>query len=130
KDEIEKMKQDAEMHADEDKRRRELVDLKNKADALVLQTRRALEEHGGKVTPEIRAKVESALSNLEERIKGEEKVAIEAAMRELETASMELGKIVYEEAAKAGGGATQPTGDQPAPDAGNNKKDDVIDAEY
>jgi molecular chaperone DnaK len=131
KDEIEKMKQDAELHADEDKRRRELVDLKNRADALVLQTRRALEEHGGKVTPEIRGKVESALSNLEDKIKGEEKAAIEAAMRELETASMELGKVVYEEAAKAGGAGAQPQGDQPgsAPQ-GDGKKDDVIDAEY
>src|SRR5262249_5716213 len=113
-----------------DKARRELVDLKNRADAMVIQTRRSLEEHGGKVSPEVRGKIESALSNLEDKIKGEEKAAIEAATRELENASMELGKAVYE--AQRAGGA--PGGPQPGREAsgveGGAKKDDVIDAEY
>jgi molecular chaperone DnaK len=129
KDDIETMKRDAEMHAEEDKRRRELVDLKNRADGLVVQTRRALEEHGGKVTPEVRAKVESALSNLEDRIKGEEKAAIEAAMRELETASMELGKVMYEEARRAGAPGAETPGAQPG-EGEAGRKEDVIDAEY
>ena len=84
KDEIEKMKRDAEAHAAEDKKRRELVDLKNHADAMVIQTRKALEEHGGKVGADIRGRIESALSNLEDKIKGDDKAAIEAAMKELE----------------------------------------------
>jgi molecular chaperone DnaK len=127
KDEIEKMKRDAEQHSAEDKKRRELVDLKNKADAYVIQTRKALEEHGGKVSPEVRGKVESALSSLEEKIKGDEGAPIEAAMRELETASMELGKVVYEEAAKKG--APGPGGGAAA-SGGEKKGDDVIDAEF
>ena len=53
------MKRDAETHAAEDKARRETVDLKNRGDAQVIQIRKALEEHGGKVSPEIRGKVES-----------------------------------------------------------------------
>jgi molecular chaperone DnaK len=127
KDEIEKMKRDAEAHSAEDKKRRELVDLKNKADAHVIQTRKALEEHGAKVSSDIRGKVESALSSLEEKIKGDEAAPIEAAMRELEKASMELGKIVYEEAAKKG----QPGGTPGAAPEGEAKKgDDVIDAEF
>jgi molecular chaperone DnaK len=126
KDEIEKMKQDAEQHAAEDKARRELVDLKNRAEAAVIQTRKALEEHGAKVPGDVRGKIESAVSNLEDKVKGDEKAAIEAAMRELDTASMELGKVIYE-AQKAGGGAP-PAGDAQA--SGGGGKDDVIDAEY
>ncbi len=125
KDEIDRMKRDAEAHAAEDKARRELVDLKNKADQFVLSTRKALEEHGGKVSPEVRGRVESALSNLESKIKSDDKAAIEAAMKELDTASMELGKVVYEEAAKKTSGAAPG-----AADAGAAKKDDVIDAEF
>ena len=127
KEEIERMKRDAEAHAAEDKARREVVDLKNKADAFIIQTRKALEEHGGKVTAEVRGKIESAMSNLESKIKGDDKAAIEAGMSELEKASMELGKIIYEEEAKkgqAGGGEASVSEPKPA------GKDDVIDAEY
>jgi molecular chaperone DnaK len=126
KDEIERMKRDAEAHAEEDKKRRELVDLKNRADAILLQTRKHLEEHGGKVSAEVRGQVESACSNLEARLKSDDKDAIQAAMNELEKASMELGKVIYEEMNKknqtgaAPGGAASDTG----------KKDDVIDAEF
>jgi len=126
KDEIDKMKQDAEQHAAEDKKRREVVDLKNRADAMVIQTRKALEEHGAKVSADVRGKVESALSNLEDKIKGDDKGAIEAAIRELEKNSMELGKVVYEQASKGEGGAS--AGGAAA--GGDKKPDDVIDAEY
>jgi len=125
KDEIERMKKDAELHAAEDKSRREVVDLKNRAEASLLQNRKALEEHGGKVGADVRGKIESALSNLESRLKSDDKAAIEAAMGELERATAELGKVIYEEAAKAqtGGGGEAPSG-------GDAKKDDVIDAEF
>ncbi len=129
KAEIERMKRDAEAHAAEDKARRELVDLKNRADAAVIQTRKSLEEHGGKVGPDVRGKIESALSNLEDKIKGDDKAAIDAAMKELERASMELGKIIYEEAAKKSAGAA------PGSTEGQNAEtkpggDDVVDAEF
>jgi molecular chaperone DnaK len=125
KDEIEKMKSDAESHADEDRQRRELVDLKNKADGMVAQTRRSLEEHGEKVTGDVRGKVESALSNLEDKLKGDDKNAIEAAIRELEGASIELGAVIYEAAKEQAGaeGGEAETGS-------GGKDDDVIDAEY
>ncbi|XVJ59133.1 MAG: molecular chaperone DnaK [Tepidisphaera sp.] len=126
KSEIERMKRDAEAHASEDKARRELVDLKNKADAVLIQTRKALEEHGGKVSAEVRGKVESSMTNLEGRIKSDDKAAIEAALNELEKSSMELGKIMYEEAAKKG----QQPGSEAEPKAGGTAKDDVIDAEF
>ncbi|MFN0133492.1 MAG: molecular chaperone DnaK [Phycisphaerales bacterium] len=127
KDEIERMKRDAEQHAAEDKKRRELVDLKNRSDAMVIQTRKALEEHGGKVAPDVRGKIESALSNLEDKIKGEERAAIESAVKELEKVSQELGKAVYEASAGKQPGAG-PAGAAPGGEA--KKDDDVIDAEY
>jgi molecular chaperone DnaK len=127
KNEIDRMKRDAEAHAAEDKARRELVDLKNRADAMVIQTRKQLEEHGGKVTADIRGKIESALSNLEGKIKTDDKDAIQAAMNELEKAAMELGKVLYEEAAKKG---AAPNGDAGAAGGATPPKDDVIDAEY
>jgi len=126
KEEIDRMKQDAEQHAGEDKARRELVDLKNRADAIVITTRKNLEEHGGKVSSDVRGRVESALSNLEGKLKADDAAAIQAAMNELEKASMELGKVIYEEAAKAGVQTeTKPNGTQ-----GAAAKDDVIDAEF
>ena len=127
KDEIERMKSDAETHAAEDKNRRELIELKNQAEQVSHQVRSQLEEHGDKVTPETRSNIESALSNLESKLKEDDRAAIEAAMKQLNDSSMELGKAVYEatsaeqpEAAAgedAGGTAPEPA-------------DDVIDAEY
>ncbi len=128
KSEIDRMKRDAEQHAAEDKKRREVVDLKNKGDAMVISTRKALEEHGGKVSPEVRGKVESAVANLEEKIKGDDAAAIQAAITELEKNSMELGKVVYEAAAKNAGATADGATSEPKPDGA--KKDDVIDAEF
>ena len=137
KDEIERMKREAEMHAEEDKQRREVVDLKNRADAVVIQTRKALEEHGGKVSPEVRGNIESAISTLETAIKGEEKAPIENALAALEKSAMELGRIMYEEAAKkaqASGAAGGPGGgastSEAKPGESGAASGDVIDAEY
>ncbi len=129
KDEIERMKRDAEAHAAEDKKRREVIDLKNRADAMVLQARKSLEEHGGKISPENRGQIESAISNLETALKGDDKDAIERTMKELEKSSMELGKAVYEATAAQ---QAQGAGAAPAGSAGpaGNGKDDVIDAEF
>ena len=127
-EEIERMKREAEAHAEEDRKRRELVDLKNRAEAMVHQTNKSLEEHGEKVSPEIRSRIESAVSNLEDKIKGDDAAAIEAASKELESAAMELGKAVYEASSQPQG---EPAGSDAGADAGAAKTDDdVIDAEY
>jgi molecular chaperone DnaK len=132
KDEIDRMKSDAAAHAEEDRKRRELVDLKNRADAVVLQTRRSLEEHGDKVSPEVRGQIEGALSNVEEKIKGDDRAAIEASLKELERVSMELGKAVYESAKTAGPAGGEQPGAQRGGEAGAGKKpgDETIDAEF
>lgn len=122
--EIDKMKADAEAHAEEDKKRREIVDLKNRAEGFVVSIRKSVEEHGEKVSAEVRSSVESAISNLEDKLKTDDKDAIEAALKELETASSELGKIVYEQAAAAQGAPAGDSGDTGGGD------DDVIDADF
>ena len=94
------------------------------------QTRKTRDEHGDKVSSEVRGKIESALSNLESKIKGDDKSAIEAALKELETASMELGKVVYEqEAAKQKAGGSTADAEASDEDSGSDA-DDVVDAEY
>ncbi|MFM9958942.1 MAG: molecular chaperone DnaK [Phycisphaerales bacterium] len=127
KAEIDKMKREAEANAASDKARRELIDARNKAESYVHQTRKALEEHGAKVSPESRGKIESAISSVEEKIKGDDKTALERALKELENASMELGKAVYESSKSQAAGGAAPSGN---PTSGGEKKDDVVDAEF
>ena len=126
KSDIERMQRDAEAHADEDRKRREVIEVKNKGDQLVYQTRKALEEHGGKVSSEVRSKIESAIADLEPKLKADDKDAIEAAIRDLEKASMDLGKAIYEEASKESSASAQDPGSGDEAAGG----DDVIDAEY
>ncbi len=131
-EEVEQMKRDAEAHAAEDKARRELIDLKNQGEQLVHSTRKSLEEHGDKISSEARGNIESAISNLEGKLKEDDKSALEAAMKQLNDASIELGKAVYEAtASQAGEGGAAP-GAAPQGEAGGEAKqdDDVIDAEY
>ncbi|MCD6174304.1 MAG: molecular chaperone DnaK [Planctomycetes bacterium] len=137
-DEVEKMAQDAEAHAEEDKQRREVVDLKNQADQLVYSTEKTLKEHGEKVSAEIRGNIESAMNNLKEAAKGDDGDAIKKTMENLGEVSQELGKILYEEAAKQqaaeGGqpGKPQPDADAEPQEGEVRRKggDDVIDAEF
>jgi molecular chaperone DnaK len=139
-EEVKKMQQDAEAHAAEDKKRREVVDLKNQADQLIYSTEKTLKEHGAKVSGDTRGKIESAVNNLKEAAKGEDGQAIKNAMENLSNTAQELGKILYEEAAKkqAAQGAGPTAGQQPSepPQGGEGEVhrkgggDDVIDAEF
>jgi len=123
------MRRDAEAHAAEDTAQRELVDLKNRAENIVYQTRKHLNEYGDKVASDVRGQIESALSSVESRLKEDDKTAIEASLKELERVSMELGKAVYESQAKAGPtGGAGPGGSESS--GASSKSDDVIDAEY
>ncbi len=132
-EEIEKMKRDAEANADEDRKKRDLVDARNQADSVVYQTRKQLEEHGDKVSPEVRGNIESAVSNLEEKARGEDAAAIKAALEQLNKQAMELGKAVYEATAAEQGKAAGAAGAAGAAAGGgssDSSNDDVIDAEY
>ncbi len=136
--EVEKMAKDAEIHAEEDKKKREVVDLKNQADQLIYSTEKTLKEHGEKVSADVRGNIENAVNNLKEAVKGEDADAIRKAIENLGTTSQELGKVLYEEAAKKQAASAQPQPGQaeqapPPPPEGEVKRkkpDDVIDAEF
>jgi molecular chaperone DnaK len=116
------MVRDAEANKEDDKKFHELVGTRNKADQLVHATRAAIKEHGGKVPAQIGA-IESAVSDLEKVMKGEDKDAIESKIAALEQAAQSLA------AAAASAGA--PGGDAGAhAGAGSAPKDDVVDAEF
>jgi molecular chaperone DnaK len=136
-EEVKKMQRDAESHSAEDKKRREVVDLKNQADQLIYSTEKTLKEHGEKVSADTRGKIESAVNNLKEAAKGEDGSAIKKAMENLSDTAQELGKVLYEEAAKKQGGQAQPPpGARPSEPKGGEGEvhrkggDDVIDAEF
>jgi len=137
-EEVESMAKDAEAHAEEDKKKREVVDLKNQADQLIYSTEKTLKEHGDKVSGDVRSNIENAVNNLKEAVKGEDGDAIKKTIENLGNASQELGKVLYEEAAKkqaASGPQPQPgpadQGPPPEEDAPKRKKaEDVIDAEF
>jgi molecular chaperone DnaK len=125
---IEKMVKDAEAHADEDKKRRALVEAKNHAEALVHETDKAVAEHGSKVGEAERRAIEDAMAALKEAVKGDDAEDIKAKANTLMQASMKLGDAAYAQAQKdqAGGpGDPGAPGAQPGP-----KKDDVVDAEF
>ena len=136
KDEIERMKKDAEAHSAEDKKRREFVDLRNQAEALTLQVEKELQEHGGKVGPQERGDIEQALNRVKELIKGEDKETLQKGVEELNKARMKLGEAIYKaSAAQQGAGGPTATdaraaGEQPPTDGKKPGGDDVIDAEY
>jgi molecular chaperone DnaK len=114
---IEKMVKDAEANAAADKKRREAVDAKNHADALVHSTEKALAEHGSKIAESERRAIEDAVSDLKEALKGDDAEAIKAKTNTLAQASMKLGEAMYKQAAES----------DAAKDAA---KDDVVDAEF
>jgi molecular chaperone DnaK len=133
-EEVAKMTKEAESHAEEDKKKREVIDLKNQADQLIYSTEKTLKEHGDKVSGDTRGKIEGAVNNLREAAKGEDADAIKKAIDNLGTTSQELGKVLYEEAAKKQAASAQPDSTQqtPPPEGDVKRKggDDVIDAEF
>jgi molecular chaperone DnaK len=124
---IEKMVKDAEAHAADDKKRREAVEAKNQAEAMVHATEKALSEHGSKIGDAERSAIENAMADLREAVKNDDAEAIKAKTNTLAQASMKLGEAMYQQAqAGAQGGEGAAAG----PDAAAGQKDDVVDAEF
>ncbi|MBS0577113.1 MAG: molecular chaperone DnaK [Proteobacteria bacterium] len=120
-EEIERMKSDADAHRDEDRKFQELVTTRNRADQTIHAARAAIKDHGGKVGGDVIGKLESALSDLESVMKGDDKSAIESRVTAVEQAVQPLL------AAAQGGAGPQPGADAGAPGKGG---DDVVDAEF
>ncbi len=132
-EEIERMVRDAEANAAEDKRLKELAESHNQGDALVHSTRKALTEHGDKLDAGEKDKIEAAIKDLEEALKGNDQAAIDAKVTALSTAAQKLGEKMYADmqAQQAAGaaGAEQPSA---SASAGGSKPadDDVVDADF
>jgi molecular chaperone DnaK len=120
---IDKMVKDAESHAADDKKRKELVEARNQADALVHSTEKSLKEFGDKVSADEKTAIETALADLKTAQEGDDVEAITTKTQTLAQASMKLGEAMY--AASAGGAA----GEEAAGEAGAHG-DDVVDAEF
>jgi molecular chaperone DnaK len=136
KDEIEKMKREAETHAAEDKKRREAIDIKNRAESFAYEIEKSLRDYGDKVSPEVRGEIENALNSLKDANKSDDGDQIKKALENLQKVSQKLGEEVYK-ATAAKGGPAPGAGPQPGPEASTDrgttdpkKDDDVIDAEY
>lgn len=110
KEEIEKMKQDAQAHSAEDKRRREDVDIRNQADTLVFQTRKQVKDFGDKMPAPLRSKVEAAADALDAALKSGNAADIKAKMESLNTAWNEASQQMYQSATAGGGPEPQQSG--------------------
>ena len=119
-DDIDKMVKDAETHAEEDRERREVAEVRNNADSLVYQIEKVLTDQGDQVSEDDKAEVEAALTALKEALEGEDVDAVRKATEELTAVSQSFSQKLYEAAAEtAGNGSTANTDDA----------DDVVDAE-
>ncbi|MEA2834013.1 MAG: molecular chaperone DnaK, partial [Methylobacteriaceae bacterium] len=134
---IDKMVKDAEVHAAEDKKRRELVDAKNQGEAMVHSAEKSLAEFGDKVSEADRSAIEAAKAALKTALEGDDVEAIKARTNDLVQASMKLGEAMYKAQGAPGGGEGGP--DAGAGGAGGGagheadhsaKNDDVIDADF
>jgi len=126
--EIEKMVLDAEQHAEEDKRKRAAIDLRNSADAQVYQTEKNLKEYGDKLSPELRSGVEAAQRELASALKGNDLSAIERSEAALETAWQRAAATLYEKTGTPDSGPARPQeAKAQTPGAGQGE---AVDADY
>ncbi|MCG8510520.1 MAG: Hsp70 family protein, partial [Rhodospirillales bacterium] len=117
---IDRMVKDAEQHADEDQKRKELVEARNQADSLVYTTEKNLAEFGDKVAPGEKEGIESALADLKTALEGDDPEAIKAKTETLMQVSMKLGEAMYKASQEAGPEAAAEPGDAGAgPDTGS-----------
>jgi molecular chaperone DnaK len=117
------MVKDAELHAADDKKRRELIDLKNHGESLIHDAEKSLTEYGDKVSAADKSTIEAAVAALKTELQGEDAEGIKAKTNDLMQAQMKLGEAMYK-AQQAAGGA------EGAAAGGGQAKDDVIDAEF
>jgi molecular chaperone DnaK len=134
-DEIQNMVKDAELNAAEDKKKLELVQAKNQADAMVHSVRKSLTEYGEKLDAAEKEKIEAAIKDVEEALKGDDKAAIEGKTEALMAASQKLGEKMYADMQAAQGAAgaaagAAPGGDEAPKSEAKPADDNVVDAEF
>src|SRR5437867_1105498 len=127
---IQRMVQDAEAHAGEDRKRKETVEARNRADALVYEVEKNLREHGDKIESSLKSRIESAVSRVRDALKGEDSAAISSAAEALEKAWQEAAAAMYQAASGEGAGAASgQEGAAAGPDKGR-KGDGAVDADF
>lgn len=119
-DEVDRMVKDAEAHAEEDKKQKEEVEVRNQTDSLCYSTEQTLNELGDKVSADVKSKAEAAIADAKKALEGSDVEAIKAAGEPLQSVAYELAQVVYADAQQQTDGAA---GAQPA-------DDDVVDADY
>jgi molecular chaperone DnaK len=129
KEEIDQLVKDAEMHADDDKQKRELVEARNQADALIYSTEKSIKELGDKVDDETKSKVEAASAALRTAIEGEDTEEIKRLSEELTTVSHKLAEAMYQQASAAGQQAN-PGAESAEQPGGAAPDEDVVDADF
>ncbi len=131
KEDIDKLIKDAELHADEDKKKKELVEARNHADTLIYTTEKSLKDLGEKVDAETRSKIENASTALKKAMEGDDVKEIQRLSEELTQASHKVAEAMYKQASEAGaGGADGPGPDAGADAGGGGADDDVVDADF
>jgi len=134
-EEIQKMVRDAESHAEDDRKKRDLVEARNQADSLVYMTEKTLKEHGDKVDAATKSAIEAAMSKTKTAMEGSDTEEIKRTMEELQQASHKLAEAMYQQAAGAGGAGPEAGAGGAGPGAGGPQasakpEEDVVDAEY
>ena len=126
KEEVEKMQKEAEVHAEDDRKAKETIEIRNNADNLAYQCEKQLKELGDKVDGASKKNIEDSIEKVREALKGDDADAIKAAYDELQTKFQEVTAEAYKQAAASAGPTTEanPTPEPPP------KKDDVVDAEF
>jgi len=133
KEEVEQLVKDAEAHSEEDKKRRETVEIRNQADSLVYGTEKNLQEHGDKIPEEEKAKIQEAIDGMKKAMEGDDVEAMKTAMQTLTTASHKLAEEMYKKTStETGDGSNTGDGASPNGEATNGTQQDekVVDAEF
>ena len=128
KDDIDRMVREAEAHAEEDRKRRETVEMRNEADALAFRTEKLLADNAETLTDDVKAPVTESLEKLKEALKGEDNDAVKTAMDDLNTKASAMGQAMYAAAQAAQQSAGSEEGDQQWTQPPSSD-DDVVDAE-
>ena len=119
--EIEKMIKDAELHSSEDKKRKEAIEVKNKANSLIYSTEKSLKEHGEKIEQSLKLEIDTAISDLKKALEGEDMQLISKKTESLSETAMKMGQHLYETSQKEGASSESEAG---------KKNDDAVEAEF
>ena len=129
KEDIDRMVREAESHAEEDRKRRESVDMRNEGDALVFRTEKLFNENADSIGEEIKAPVVEAVDKLKDALKGEDNDAVKAAIDDLNTKAAAMGQAMYAAAQAKNENSQQASESESSDQSGDGAQDDVVDAE-